>query len=128
MRAAYGVLTTDPAPASSSVSGIPVPTPPELFVEVAQLAPRLHLDSAQGWLRRVLDAAPPEEVALILQNRNASTRARAGYIAEVCAANNHAEQIRALEPIGAGPYYTGPRDTGGHFDNRWRVYDTGAIA
>ncbi len=128
MREAYEVLATEPAPAGKTVSGLPVPTPVELFAEVAQLAPRLKLDSAQGWLRRLLKDTSPEDVARVLRDRSVSTRARAGYMAEVCGATAHAEAIEALGSRGRGPYYTGDRGRNGRFSARWRVYDTGAVA
>ncbi len=145
--AAYRVLRTDPAPAGDRIDGLPVPTAPNLLAEVAQLAPRLSLDAAQGWLRRLLDDTTPDAVAAALAGRGPATRARAGYIADVCGAQTHAAAIAALGAIGAGPYYTGSRETGssegdtrarGHdmaqralaarFAPRWRVYDTGRIA
>lgn len=128
MRDVYDVLATEPAPANKIVSGLPVPAPAELLAEVAQLAPRLKLDSAQGWLRRLLKDTSPEEVARVLRDRGTSTRARAGYMAEVCGAKAHAEAIEALGSIGRGPYYTGDRHHHGHFSAHWRVYDTGAVA
>jgi hypothetical protein len=123
----YRVLRTDPAPASGAVDGLPVPTPPELFAEVAQLAPRLVLNAARGWLRRLLDDASPGEVAAILRDRGVATRARAGYLAEICGATEHAAAIAALGPLGDGPFYTGPRRADGTFSPRWRVYDTNQI-
>lgn len=127
LAAAYRVLRTDPAPASGTVGGLPVPTPPELFAEVARLAPRLALDAARGWLRRLLDNAPPGEVATILRERGVATRARAGYLADTCGAAEHAAAIAALGPLGDGPFYTGPRRADGSFSPRWRVYDTNQI-
>ena len=127
LAAAYRVLRTDPAPASGTVDGLPVPAPPELFAEVAQLAPRLMLNAARGWLRRLLDDAPPEEVAAILRDRGVATRARAGFLAETCGATEHTTAIAALGPLGDGPFYTGPRRVDGTFSPRWRVYDSGRI-
>lgn len=66
-------------------------------------------------------------VAGALQGRGAATRARAGYIAEVCGAAAHAAAIAALGSLGAGPFYTGPRTLAAPFDARWRVYDTGRV-
>ncbi len=128
LKSVYEVLSTEPAPASNKVSGLPVPTAAELFVEVAQLAPRLKLDSAQGWLRRVLSDAAPEEISAVLRDRGSSTWARAGYLAEVCGAADHAKAVAALGHPGRGPFYTGHRGTDGTFSPRWRVYDTGAVA
>ena len=128
LRATYHVLATSPAPASSIVNGLPVPTPPELFAEVAQLAPRLHLDAAQGWLRRLLDATTPADITAVLSDRSPSTRARAGYMAEVCGAREHADAVAALGSPGRGPFYTGRQGGSGAFSSRWRVYDTGRVA
>lgn len=128
LRSVYEVLSTEPAPASNEVSGLPVPTPAELFVEVAQLAPRLKLDSAQGWLRRALADTTPEEIRRVLRDRGSSTWARAGYLAEVCGASDHAKAIAAIGRSAGGPFYTGHRGTDGPFSSRWRVYDTGAVA
>ncbi len=116
-----------------------MPTAPELLAEVAQLAPRLSLDAARGWMRRLLDDATPAEVAEALAGRGPATRARAGYIAEACGAEAHAAAIAALGDVGAGPYYTGPRPGAEGqasgvaraeeaFAPRWRVYDTGRVA
>ena len=127
LRATYRVLATDPAPAHGTVDGLPVPTPPELFAEVAQLAPRLSLDAARGWLRRLLEDIDPSSVAQVLGDRGVATRARAGYLAEICGAEAHAVAIASLGPIGRGPFYTGPRREGGLFSARWRVYDTGRV-
>jgi len=138
----YRVLRTAPAPAGDCIDGLPVPIAPELLAEVAQLAPCLSLDAAQGWLRRLLDDASPAAVAATLAGRGPATRARAGYIAEACGAEAHAAAIAALGDVGAGPYYTGPRPgpggrahgtngaarTGEAFAPRWRVYDTGRVA
>ncbi|GEM_PF-3426221 len=128
LDATYRMLRTSPAPAHDRVDGMPVPTPPELFAEVAQLAPRLELDAARGWLRRLLDDAAPEDVAGALRDRRAATRARAGYLTEVCDAKEHAAAIAALGPIGAGPFFTGPRSTDAPFAARWRVYDSGCVS
>ncbi len=127
LRAAYHVLETMPAPAHGFVDGVPVPTPPELFVEVAQLTPRLQLDAAQGWIRRILDDVTPEEVAALLRDRGAATRARAGYFADTCGAAILADAIAPLTVAGAGPFYTGPQRERGPFAARWRVYDTGHV-
>ncbi len=135
----YRVLRTAPAPASDCIDGLPVPTAPELLAEVAQLAPRLSLDAAQGWLSRLLDDASPAAIAAALAGRGPATRARAGYIAEACGAETHAAAIAALGDVGSGPYYTGPRPgrggraqgaarAGDPFAPRWRVYDTGRVA
>jgi len=128
LRAHYAIHLTNPAPASDTRDGLPVPTPPELLAEVAQLAPHLDLDAAQGWLRRLLDDTMPDAVATVLRDRSAATRARAGYIAEVCGATAHADAIAALGTARSGPYYTGPSHAHGHYAPRWRVYDTGHIA
>jgi hypothetical protein len=128
LRAAYRVLTTRPAPAHGEVGGLPVPAPPELFAEVAQLAPRLHLDAATGWLRRLLRDVDPAESAAIVQERTVTTRARAGYMAEVCGAHEHADAIASLVPVRSGPFYTGPARPEGPFSSRWRVYDSGYVA
>ena len=127
LRAAYRVLETTPAPAHGSVDRVPVPTPPELFVEIAQLAPRLQLDAAQGWLRRLLDDVTPEEVVAALQDRGAGTRARAGFVASTCGAEALADAIAPLTVAGHGPFYTGPQHEPGPFSARWRVYDTGHV-
>lgn len=127
LRAAYRVLETNPAPAHGSVDDVPVPTPPELFVEVAQLAPRLPLDSARGWLRRLLEDTAPEVIVHTLQDRGPATRARAGYLADICGAEDHAAAISPLLGSARGPFYTGPRDDRGPFSPRWHVYDTGHI-
>jgi len=128
LRATYRVLMTSPAPASGAAQGIPVPSPPELFAEVAQLAPRLQLDAAVGWLSRLLGGAPTHEVAGALADRSTTTRARAGFIAEVCGATAHADAIESIGSVGRGPFYTGPPRRTGVFSPRWRVYDSGHIA
>jgi hypothetical protein len=128
LRAAYRVLRTTPAPAHDRIDGLLVPTAPELLAEVAQLAPRLALDTAQGWLRRLFAEVTPEEVAQALAGRSAATRARAGYFAEVCGADAHADAIAALGPVGRGPYFTGPHTSDAAFSPRWRVYDSGRVA
>jgi hypothetical protein len=128
LKLAYRVLTTMPAPANDKIDGLPVPTPAELVAEVAQLAPRLALDASTGWLRRLLEDVRPEEVARELRSRSVTTRARAGYIADVCGEAAHAEAIASLGPLGNGPYYTGPRHTQASYSPRWRVFDTGKIA
>jgi hypothetical protein len=128
LRTTYRVLTTRPAPAHDTIDGLPVPTPAELLAEVAQLAPRLALDGAQGWLRRLLADTSPEEIVVVLRDRNAATRARAGYIAAVCGGDAHAAAIAAIALPSGGPYYTGPRTTDAPFSARWRVYDTGRLA
>ncbi len=128
LRDAYHVLTTHPAPAHDTVDLLPVPTPAELFVEVAQLAPRLSLDGARGWLRRLLADTAPESVAAALRDRNVATRARAGYFAEVCGSDDHATAIATLGLPTRGPFYTGARLAHARFSARWRVYDTGRVA
>lgn len=128
LRATYCVLTAAPAPAHGSVDGLPVPTPPELLVEVAQLAPRLRLDAARGWLCRLIEDATPSDVVRALHDRGVATRARAGYLADLCGADAHAAAVATLGPIGKGPFYTGPRRAGGPFSARWRVYDTGRVS
>lgn len=128
LRATYQVLVTRPAPAHGKVGGLPVPTPPELFAEVAQLALRLHLNAAAGWLRRLLRDVDPTESARTLAERSVTTRARAGYMAEVCGAQEHADAIAPLVPPRSGPFYTGPARLDGPFSPRWRVYDSGNVA
>jgi hypothetical protein len=128
IRHAYRVLTSQPAPAHAEIDSLPVPTRAELLAEIAQLAPRLALDASTGWLRRLLEDVPPQEVARELQSRSVTTRARAGYIAEVCGAVAHADAIAALGPLGNGPYYTGPRQTQARYSPRWHLFDTGKIA
>lgn len=124
----YRVLRTTPAPAHGDVDGLPVPTPPELFAEVAQLASRLRLDSSKGWLSRLLADVSPDDLARTLRDRSMTTRARAGYLADLCGTEAHTAAIAMLGPIGPGPYYTGPRGSYGAFSVRWQVYDTGRIA
>jgi predicted transcriptional regulator of viral defense system len=128
LRAAYRVLRTQPAPAHDRIDGLPVPTAAELVAEVAQLAPRLPLDTAQGWLRRAFADVTPEEIVAVLRDRRAATWARAGYFAEMCGTEAHARAIAAAYPIGNGPYFTGPRTSGAPFSTRWRVYDSGRVA
>jgi hypothetical protein len=128
LRRVYRVLATTPAPAHDDVDGLPVPTPAELLAEVAQLAPRLRLDAATGWLRRALEDVTPDDLADELQSRSRTTRARAGYIAETCGSGAHADAIAQLGPLGSGPYYTGPRRTGARYAARWHLFDTGWIA
>lgn len=127
LKAAYKVLATSPAPAQGSVDGLPVPTPTELFAEVAQLAPRLKLDAARGWLCRLIADTSPTEIAQVLSERGIATRARAGYLADVCGAEAHAAAIASLGPIEQGPFYTGSPRTKGSYSSRWRVYDTGKV-
>lgn len=128
LDAAYRVLRTDPAPAHDRIDKLPVPTAPELFTETAQLAPRLELDSARGWLRRLLEDTTPAAIAEALRGRRAATCARAGYLAEVCGAAEHAAAIAALGPVSPGPFFTGPRSTDAPFAARWRIYDSGRVA
>lgn len=128
LRSAYRVLTTSPAPASHVVDGLPVPTAAELVAEVAQVAPRLSLDAALGWLRRLLEDTTPDEVVRVLSKRDGRTRARAGYVAEVCGAAPHADAIAALRPFHGGPFFTGLRRPGAPYAARWHVYDSGKIA
>ena len=128
VRAGYRVLATSPAPASAVIDGLPVPTPAELLAEVAQVAPRLNLDAAQGWLRRLLEDTTPDELVRVLSDRDDRTKARAGYVAEVCGAARHADAIAALRPFRGGPFFTGPRRRGAPYAARWRVYDSGKIA
>lgn len=128
LKDVYRVLATEPAPCHGEVNGLPVPTPAELFAEVAHLAPRLSLDGAAGWLRRLLQEAPPEEIADVLRDRSPTTRARAGFLAESCSAEAHERAIAALGEPNRGPFYSGPAHRAGRFSSRWRVYDTGQIA
>jgi hypothetical protein len=128
VRSEYRVLATSPAPASDVVDGLPVPTAAELLAEVAQMAPRLNLDAAQGWLRRLLEDATPDDLVNVLTERGDRTRARAGYIAEVCGADGHADAIEALGPFRGGPFFTGPRRSGAPYSAKWQVYDSGKIA
>lgn len=128
LHVAYEVLTTNPAPASNVVDGLPVPTRAELFAEVAQLAPRLELDSTKGWLRRLLDDTKPSELSVVLSSRSVATRARAGYLAEVCGAKEHADAISAIGPLGRGPYYMQGKNGRKHFSPRWRLYGDGKTA
>jgi AbiEi antitoxin C-terminal domain len=127
LKMTYRVIATTPAPARGNVDGLPVPTPPELFVEVAQLAPRLTLDAARGWLTRLIRDVDPSDAISLLRDRRISTRARAGYIADVCGATTLANAIAASVPLGRGPFYTGAPGTAAPFSARWRVYDTGHI-
>jgi predicted transcriptional regulator of viral defense system len=128
LQATYRVLRTQPAPAHGRVDNLPVPTAAELIAEVAQLAPRLALDTAQGWLRRAFADATPEELVTVLRDRRVATHARAGYFAEACGAAAHANAIAASYQLGTGPYFTGPRTTSVFFAARWRVYDSGKVA
>ena len=93
LRAAHQVAARSPAPAHSIVDGLPVPTSPKLFAEVARLAPRLALDSTAGWIRRLLAQVPPYDAVSVLGDRNAATRARAGYLADTCGAADVADAI-----------------------------------
>lgn len=128
VRSAYRVLATAPAPASDAVDGLPVPTPAELLAEVAQVAPRLSLDAAQGWLRRLLEDTTPHDLIRVLSDREDRTKARAGYVAEACGAEGHADAIAALGPFRGGPFFSGPRRTDAPYAARWQVYDSGKIA
>ncbi len=127
LRAAYRVLETTPAPAHGTIDGLPVPTPPELFVETAQLTPRLNLDAARGWLCRLLNDISPQDVVRTLKDRGAATHARAGYFADICGTNDHAAAIEAGHNRTTGPFYTGPRHSNSPFSARWRIYDTGHV-
>jgi predicted transcriptional regulator of viral defense system len=128
LTTAYHVLRTQPAPAHDRIDGLPLPTAPELIAEVAQLAPRLSLDTAQGWLRRAFADATPKDIVQVLRDRRPATRARAGYFAEVCGAEAHAAALAASYHISSGPYFTGPRTSSARFSARWRVYDSGKVA
>ncbi len=66
--------------------------------------------------------------AAVLRDRSPGTRARGGYIAEVCGATAHADATAELGVGCAGPYYTGRSHANGAYASRWRVYDTGRIA
>ncbi len=128
LRQTYHVVETAPAPAHGTMDGLPVPTKPELFAELAQLAPRLHLDAARAWVCPLLEDITPEEAVAALRDRGPAVRARAGYFAASCDAAAHATAIAAIAPIGNGPFYTGPRSTNAAFSHQWRVYDTGHFA
>jgi AbiEi antitoxin C-terminal domain len=124
----YHVLGSRSNPPLQEVNGLPVPSPAGIFAETAQLAPRLPLDSASGWVRRLLEDVPPDEAADALRAAGAATRARAGYMAEAVGAQAHADAIEQLGPLGAGPYYTGRQKSIGPYSARWRVYDSGRFA
>jgi hypothetical protein len=128
LRRSYQVLETAPAPAHGTIDGLPVPTSAELFAEVAQLAPRLRLNTARTWIGALLADTAPKETAAELARRGPAARARAGYFCRSCGAEAHADAIAALGPIGRGPYYTGSRGTAAPFSPEWRVYDTGRFA
>jgi hypothetical protein len=124
----YRVLGARSNPPLQDVNGLPVPSPAGLFAETAQLAPRLPLDSASGWVRRLLEDVPPAEVVDALRAVGAAARARAGYMAEAVGAQAHADAIEGLGPLPTGPYYTGRQDPLGPYSARWRVYDSGRFA
>lgn len=124
----YRIIRTTPAPASASLSGLPVPTPSELLVEVAQIAPRLPLDAAAEWLPRLVGDVSSEEIHLLLNERGPATIARAGFLAEISGADDLAEWIHSLSSVSGGPFYSGPRRKGAKFYSRWRLYDTGRVA
>ena len=124
----YRVLRTEPAPGSMAIAGLPVPTPDELFVEVAQLAPRLPLDGAGEWLPRLAEDIQPPKVVALLAERGPATVARAGFMAEIAKANESVALISSFTDLRGGPYYTGRRQAGTKFYPRWRVYDSGHLA
>jgi hypothetical protein len=124
----YRVLRMEPAPGSTAIAGLPVPTPDELFVEVAQLAPRLPLDGAGEWLPRLAGDIRPSKVMALLAGRGPATVARAGFMAEIAKADDSADLISSFTDLRGGPYYTGRRQAGAKFHPRWRVYDSGHLA
>ncbi|MGH9892590.1 MAG: type IV toxin-antitoxin system AbiEi family antitoxin [bacterium] len=124
----YRVIRTRPAPAGATIAGLPVPKPGELFVELAQLAPRLRLDGAVEWLPRLAEDIQPSNLVALLEDRGPATVARVGFLAEVAGAHHLIDAVASMAHLRGGPYYTGPRHRGGSYYPRWRVYDTGQLA
>jgi hypothetical protein len=128
LREHYQVLRTRVARASADRDGLPVPTPAELFAELAQLAPRLQLDASLGWMCRLLDDVHVDEALHALEGRSTAAFVRAGFFADVCGQAKLADAIDVAAVRRTGPYYTGAVGSDAPFYARWEVFDTGRLA
>lgn len=128
LREHYQVLRSTVSRASAERDGLPVPTAAELFAELAHLAPRLQLDAAQGWVRRLLDDVRADEALHALEGRATAAYVRAGFFAEVCGQTELADVIDAAARGRTGPYYTGAVGTDAPYEARWQIFDTGRFA
>jgi hypothetical protein len=64
----------------------------------------------------------------VLAGRDDRTKARGGYIAELCGVAPHADAIATLRPFRGGPFFIGPRRLDARYAAKWHVYDSGRIA
>lgn len=107
------------------VKGLPVWGEPTVVVAAAQRpAAQGNWANADDWLPDTFRALTPSDVLTEASNRNVSTLARLGYLAEWSGRHDVADQIEALLPGRLPVTFLGPRNQRDRWSRRWGVYDS----
>lgn len=80
--------------------------------------------NADDWLPETFRVLTPNDVLTETANRNVSTLARLGYLAEWSGRDDVADEIEVLLPSRLPVTFLGPRDRRDRWSRRWRVYDS----
>lgn len=108
-----------------SVKGLPVWDEPTIVVAAAERpAAQGNWANADDWLPETFRALTPGEVLTEATDRNVSTLARLGYLAEWSGRDDVADAIEAVLPNRLPVAFLGPRDRRDRWSRRWHVYDS----
>jgi len=108
-----------------SIRGLPVWSEPTIVVAAAQRpASQGNWSNADDWLPETFRALTPSDVLTEAANRNVSTLARLGYLAEWSGRDDIADEIEAQLPNRLPVTFLGPRDRRDRWNRRWSVYDS----
>lgn len=119
------VELTLPKTAFSDVDGLPVQTITGILAAIA-IRPDGFTDwpGLGEWLPAGAQQVDATQLKSFLAGRNAAGWARAIYLLRSGGNTIAGEELAAVAPARKGPFYLGPRRSGGHHDAATRVIDT----
>ena len=108
-----------------SLRGLPIWGESTIVVAAAERpAAQGDWGNSDEWLPETFRSVTPNDVLIEARDRNVSTLARLGYLAEWSGRDDVADEIEALLPGRLPVTFLGPRDRRDRWSRRWRVYDS----
>jgi hypothetical protein len=109
---------------TNAVRGLPVwREATEVVAAAERPAAQGNWANAEEWLPETFRAVTPDDVVAEAAERQASTLARLGYLAEWSAREDVAQRVEALLPGRLPVSFLGSRDRRNRWSRRWHVYD-----
>jgi hypothetical protein len=124
----YRVIRTVPKLPQDDRNGLPVWRVETLLVVMAH-RPSSYRDwpNVSDWLAEAAARISEADLRLELVDEPRSTWVRLAYLLDRGAQVGVAQAIKRDSPDGRGPYYLGPRDKRGRYDNHYDVIDSALV-